>query len=112
MNRPRRRRRSRRKRCWHSSTASTPLDSYNPDWAIAFKEGSVKHLYFVAETKGALSDLQLRAIEKSKIACAEKFFMTLGTKDTRYHVTYRKVASYKNLIDMASSDVEASVTDD
>lgn len=90
----------------------TPLGSYNPDWAIAFKEGSVKHLYFVAETKGSLSDLQLRAIEKSKIACAEKFFMALGTKDTRYHVTYRKVASYKNLIDMASSDVEASATGD
>ena len=58
----------------------TPLGSYNPDWAIAFKEGSVKHLYFVAETKGSLSELQLREI------------------------TYRKVASYHDLMNMANSD--------
>ena len=29
---------------------STPVGKYNPDWAIAFYEGSVKHIYFVAET--------------------------------------------------------------
>ena len=83
----------------------TPLGSYNPDWAIAFKEGSVKHLYFVAETKGSLSELQLREIEKAKIACARKFFLSLGTKDAQYHVTYRKVASYHDLMNMANSDV-------
>ena len=83
----------------------TPLGSYNPDWAIAFKEGAVKHVYFVAETKGSLSELQLREIEKAKIACARKFFLSLGTKDAQYHVTYRKVASYHDLMDMANSDV-------
>lgn len=82
----------------------TPLGSYNPDWAIAFKEGSVKHLYFVAETKGSLSELQLREIEKAKIACAKKFFVSLGIKDTRCHVTYRKVASYTDLMNMANSE--------
>ena len=83
----------------------TPLGSYNPDWAIAFKEGTVKHVYFVAETKGSLSELQLREIEKAKIACAKKFFVSLGVKDAQYHVTYRKVASYTDLMNMANSDV-------
>lgn len=82
----------------------TPLGSYNPDWAIAFKEGAVKHLYFVAETKGSLSDLQLREIEKAKIACAQKFFLSIGTKGTQYHVTYKKVASYQDLMNRANAD--------
>jgi len=82
----------------------TPLGSYNPDWAIAFKEGSVQHVYFVAETKGSLSELQLREIEKAKIACAKKFFISLGVKGTQYHVTYRKVASYTDLMNMANSE--------
>ena len=78
----------------------TPLGNYNPDWAIAFKEGTVRHLYFVVETKGSLSDLQLRTIEKSKIACAERFFLTLGTTNAQYHVTYSKVASYADLMNV------------
>ena len=83
----------------------TPVGSYNPDWAIAFQEGKVKHLYFVAETKGSMSDMQLRAIEKSKIACAEKFFMSLGTKDAKYHVTYKKVTNYGDLMNKATSNL-------
>lgn len=47
----------------------TPVD-YNPDWAISFKEGSVKHVYFVVETKGSMSSLDLRPIEATKIKCA------------------------------------------
>lgn len=82
----------------------TPLGSYNPDWAIAFKEGLVKHVYFVAETKGDMSEMQLREIEKTKIACAKKFFVALGEKNTQYHVTYEKVASYKDLVDKVNSD--------
>ena len=85
-------------------TIPTPVGSYNPDWAIAFKEGTVKHVYFVAETKGTLSEMQLKKIEKAKIDCAEKFFVALGVKDTRYHVTYRQVATYADLISMANSD--------
>ncbi|NKE10882.1 restriction endonuclease subunit R, partial [Kocuria subflava] len=55
----------------------TPLDDYNPDWAIAFQEGSVKHVYFVAETKYSLSSLELRGAEKAKIDCANKLFEKL-----------------------------------
>ena len=61
-------------------------------------------MYFVAETKGSLSELQLREIEKAKIACAKKFFISLGVKGTQYHVTYRKVASYTDLMNMANSE--------
>ena len=82
----------------------TPVGSYNPDWAIAFRKGSVKHLYFIAETKGSLSEMQLREIEKAKIACAAKFFVALGEKNTEYHVTYRKVASYNDLLTKVNSD--------
>ena len=52
----------------------TPVGNYNPDWAIAFQEGKVKHVYFVAETKGSMSSMDLRKIEESKIECARKFF--------------------------------------
>lgn len=83
----------------------TPLGSYNPDWAIAFQEGKVKHMYFVAETKGSLSGLSLRKIEEAKIACAQKFFVSVGRPGTQYHVTYRKVASYKELMDKANADI-------
>lgn len=87
----------------------TPVGSYNPDWAIAFRKGSVKHLYFIAETKGSLSEMQLREIEKAKIACAAKFFVALGEKNTEYHVTYRKVASYNDLLTKVNSDREDDV---
>lgn len=84
----------------------TPVGSYNPDWAIAFKEGSVKHIYFVAETKGSLSEMQLKQIENAKIACASKFFAALGEKDVAYHVTYKKVASYADLLDKVNSEID------
>lgn len=82
----------------------TPMGGYNPDWAIAFQAGTVKHVFFVAETKGSLSEMKLREIENAKIACAKEYFAALGAKDVNWHVTYRKVASYRNLIDMANSD--------
>ena len=86
-------------------TIPTPVGSYNPDWAIAFKDGTVKHIYFVAETKGTLEEMKLKGIEKAKIECAGKFFSALGTKGVQYHVTYRKVATYTDLMNMANSDV-------
>lgn len=66
----------------------TPVGDYNPDWAIAFQEGSVKHVYFVAETKGSLSSLQLKGIEDAKIQCARKFFASVASngKDVKYDV--------------------------
>jgi type III restriction enzyme len=75
----------------------TPVGHYNPDWAVAFKEGTVKHVYFVAETKGSLSSLQLREVEKSKIECARKFFAQLNKKAGSEQVTYDVVTDYAKL---------------
>jgi len=74
----------------------TPVGNYNPDWAIAFQEGKVKHIYFIAETKGSMSSLELRDIEKSKIACARKFF----SKITSDQVKYQVVDSYGKLMEL------------
>ena len=76
----------------------TPVGNYNPDWAIAFQTGKVKHVYFVAETKGSMSSLDLRAIEKSKIECARKFFAKITSEQVRYEV----IDSYGKLMDLVS----------
>ena len=73
---------------------STPLGKYNPDWAVAFYEGTVKHIYFVAETKGSLRSLDLRGAEEGKIACARAHFAALSTKDVVYDV----VNNYETLL--------------
>jgi len=65
---------------------NTPVGKYNPDWAIAFHEDKVKHIYFVAETKGSLSSLQLRDIEKAKIHCAKEHFKAISTDSVVYSV--------------------------
>ena len=65
---------------------STPVGKYNPDWAIAFYEGHVKHIYFVAETKGSMSSMQLREIESAKIHGAEEHFKALNGENVAYHV--------------------------
>lgn len=75
---------------------STPVGKYNPDWAIAFYEGSVKHIYFVAETKGSLSSLQLREVEKAKIHCAKVHFRAISSDEVVYDV----VDSYQALLDL------------
>ena len=76
----------------------TPVGNYNPDWAIAFQEGKVKHVYFVAETKGSMSSMDLRKIEESKIECARKFF----TKITSDQVKYDVVDSFGTLMDLVA----------
>lgn len=77
----------------------TPVGNYNPDWAIAFTEGSVKHVYFVAETKGTLSTLELKGVENQKIECARKFFATLN-ESNREDVTYDVVTDYSKLMQL------------
>ena len=72
----------------------TPVGNYSPDWAIAFKKDSVKHIFFVAETKGSMDSMQLKAIEDAKIHCAERLFNEISTEDVKYH----KVASYEDLL--------------
>ncbi len=78
---------------------STPVGKYNPDWAIAFHEGKVKHIYFVAETKGSMSSMQLREIEKAKIHCAREHFKAIST----ISVVYDVVDSYAALLDKVMS---------
>ena len=77
----------------------TPVGNYNPDWAIAFTEGKVKHVYFVAETKGSLSTLQLKGMEEAKIECARKFFAALNEKHGR-DVKYDVVTDYTELMQL------------
>lgn len=78
----------------------TPVGDYNPDWAISFKEGGVKHIYFVAETKGTMSSMKLREIENTKIACARKFFDEIGRRVSEDRVKYDVVTSYEKLMDI------------
>lgn len=80
----------------------TPLDDYNPDWAIAFMEGSVKHVYFVAETKGSLSSLELRGAEKAKIECARKLFMKLNEEAGNPGIKYGAVINYSELMQLVT----------
>lgn len=80
----------------------TPVGDYNPDWAIAFTEGSVKHVYFVAETKGSLSTMELRAVEKSKIECARRFFASLNEKHGN-DVKYDVVDDYTKLMQLVTA---------
>lgn len=72
---------------------NTPVGKYNPDWAIAFYEGKVKHIYFVAETKGDMSTLELRDIEKAKAHCAREHFRAISGENVKYDV----VDSYDKL---------------
>lgn len=68
---------------------STPVGKYNPDWAIAFYEGNVKHIYFVAETKGDLASLELThtsSLEKAKIDCARQHFKAISNGEVVYDV--------------------------
>lgn len=73
----------------------TPVGNYAPNWAIAMKKNDVKHIFFVAETKGSMSSMDLSAIERAKIDCAEKLFNSISTANVKYH----KVATYQDLID-------------
>jgi type III restriction enzyme len=74
----------------------TPVGNYSPDWAIAFYEGTVKHIYFIAETKGTMESLNLRPIEQAKIKCARKLFNQLSTSKVKYH----DVDSYQSLLNI------------
>ena len=74
----------------------TPVGNYSPDWAIAFYEGTVKHIFFVAETKGTMESLNLRPIEQAKISCAKKLFNEMSTSKVKYH----DVDSYQSLLDV------------
>ncbi len=76
----------------------TPVGNYHPDWAIVFEKGSVKHVFFIAETKGSMSSMQLREIEKNKISCAEKLYREIFKNE---EVVFHKVTSFARLLEIA-----------
>jgi type III restriction enzyme len=78
----------------------TPVGDYNPDWAISFSAGSVRHIYFIAETKGSMSSMKLREIEKTKIECARKFFDEINQRISEDRVKYDVVTDYSKLMDV------------
>lgn len=77
----------------------TPVGNYSPDWAIAFYEGTVKHIFFIAETKGTMESLELRPIEQAKISCARKLFNEMSNSKVVYH----DVDSYQSLLNIMNS---------
>ncbi len=72
------------------------MGGYAPDWAIAFKRDAVKHVFFIAETKGSMESMQLRGVEQAKIACARKLFNEMSDTDVRYDA----VDSYEKLLEL------------
>ncbi len=72
----------------------TPVGNYSPDWAIAFNKGTVKHIFFIAETKGTMDSMNLKPIAHAKIKCAKRLFNEISTEDIVYH----DVDSYQNLL--------------
>ena len=79
---------------------NTPVGKYNPDWAIVFREGDVKHIYFVAETKGAESITQLRGVELAKIECASRHFASISDKKVKFDM----VTNYDKLYNKVMQD--------
>lgn len=74
----------------------TPVGNYAPDWAIVFNDGTVRHVFFVAETKGSLDGMQLRGVEEAKTECAKKLFNRISTSKVRYGV----VDKFENLYNL------------
>jgi len=78
----------------------TPVGDYAPDWAIAFNDNmGVKHIFFIAETKGSMESMQLKGVELAKIECAKKLFNNISTSKVRYH----EVTDYSTMLDVINS---------
>ena len=75
---------------------STPVANYSPDWAIVFDQDKVRQIYFITETKGSDSDMDLREIEKLKIHCATEHFKEISGGE----VKFGKVSSYEKLMEI------------
>ncbi|MDR0528920.1 MAG: DEAD/DEAH box helicase family protein [Zoogloeaceae bacterium] len=73
----------------------TPVGNYSPNWAITFKKDKVKHIFFIAETKGTMDSLELRPIEQAKISCAKKLFNEISAAGVKYH----EADSYQTLLE-------------
>ena len=78
----------------------TPVGNYAPDWAIAFNDNiGVKHIFFIAETKGSMDSMQLKGVEMAKIACAKKLFNDVSTSHVRYH----EVTDYDTMLNVINA---------
>ena len=77
---------------------NTPVGRYNPDWAIAFNENAVKHIYFVAETKGDMSSMELRKVEELRKDCAIEHFKTISSDTVKYDI----VDGYEKLLEIVN----------
>jgi type III restriction enzyme len=79
---------------------TTPIANYSPDWAIVFDKDKVRHIYFVAETKGSDLDMDLREIEKLKIHCANEHFKVISGNEVKFATirTYEKLLEVVDLI--------------
>lgn len=81
---------------------NTPMGHYNPDWAVVFNEGAVKHIYFIAETKGNDEiKSEYRGVEESKIECARRHFKAISENGS---VRYDVVKTYQKLYNIVSKD--------
>jgi type III restriction enzyme len=76
----------------------TPHGRYSPDWAIVLDSQRMKHVYFVAETKGSDAAEDRREVENAKIHCAQKHFEAIGGPGVRYEV----VSTFDKLLDIAT----------
>ena len=56
----------------------TPIGTYNPDWAVYLTKNGEEKLYFILETKGSTSFMDLRTREQLKIHCGKKHFEALA----------------------------------
>ena len=77
----------------------TPVGMYSPDWAIAFNKGTVRYIYFIAETKGSLLDDKyghISPLERAKIKCAKALFRQINNGSVKYGV----VDSYQSLLNL------------
>jgi len=78
----------------------TPMGNYSPDWAIAFHDNNdIKHIYFVAETKGSSMKIDLKGVELAKIECAKKHFAKISNSN----YTYGVCDSYTQLLELVNS---------
>ena len=75
---------------------TTPVAKYSPDWAIVFDKNKVRHIYFVAETKGDESNMELKMIENLKIHCADEHFKEISNCE----VKFAKISSYERMMDL------------
>ena len=78
----------------------TPVGNYAPDWAIAFNKGTVKHIFFIAETKGSLDSMDFRGVESAKIKCAKKLFNSISSDNLKYH----EVTTFEDLRNIIQVD--------